>query len=602
MTMRRYLLVLAFVAVTLAIPAYSQAQLPTSASVQGVTNVGWPGGISNLSSYGQLIQQRALTAESTDVIIDSTGVILTVDFSNPAIDSSGIIVRSGVGTQASFVRIETTAPQLTLEPFKKVNDPVINASKLCGAGYQIGIGRPGKITPEFLRGADRSIVFANETEAFDRLKALISCGIPVQVDVDFFSLFTQAVGQEPGLVAEGQQHVSRFIVVVGYDDVASTVTYTDNGPESELGASGENVVVTQSAFLEAWGATSTLKTKRPFAGPFFMLIVTSKPELTSADFTFVFEGQNSATAPARIRLASKTATTEAKQNVILEDAPLFADGRTSMADFAGFNGQTTVAADYAASAVLWEAIVESTESTLVPDTLGLIADAEEQGLTAMRGITPSNTIELLGPPNGADVDDLGDVTFRWSALPAIGPTFLQIAAANDFNQRSTVIQVAPKSPRTSVTLTKSQIARVISKSGGTTISWRVTGVGRHKTDISEVRTLTFTAPQITALTPADGIAVTSTTLPTFSWDAPTGALRPRVVMSDNSTFAGRKITLNPRAGQSEVTMNAATFRRLQRTLRNSTDKTVFWRVEDAASSRTGVLSSETRTFIVSESM
>jgi hypothetical protein len=603
MTIRSCLPILAILAI-LAIPAAAQEPTPPpSASVTGVTNFEWPSGLNEVAAFGQLVEQRGLTVNSTDERIDST-VALVIESTAPSIDSTivivdstDVIVRSGVSTQASFLRINATDVVQSLVPRKKGATPFVEASQLCGTGYQFGRLKGAKVPAGVTKGADRNVTFATENDALTRLENLVASNIPVMVDVDFFFLFDEAVTQEPGIAAAGKQHVSRYIVVTGYD--ASNIIFADHGPESELGGTGLDITVTTSSFLSAWSGTKTLKTPG-VAGPDFMLIVSSKPVLTAPDLTLGIQGEDSAAAPKAITLAAKMLRAGKDSDIVLNQASVFADTRSAMGDFASSDSQVEIAADYRDSSNLWRIIAESTDTSTIPGNLDLIAADEDGGLGIMQGLVAlgPDAIELLSPADNVTLDDISNVTFRWAALPSVGKTVLQITGSGDFTNKKTLVTIPPTTGKKSVTMTAANWGKVFGKNPGvTSIQWRVTGLGKNVGIVSATRTLTFEIPRFTNLTPDNGAAIDSTDLPTFTWTSNGTPLKPQVVLSTTGVFTDKsdRIVLKPKPGESSVTMTMATFNKLEK---KDTDKTVFWRMEDASAKLSDVLPSDPFTFTI----
>ena len=101
-----------------------------------------------------------------------------------------------------------------------------------------------------------------------------------------------------------------------------------------------------------------------------------------------------------------------------------------------------------------------------------------------------------------------------------------------------------------------------------------------------------------SLSPWDSYLVPEGELVRFQFEAPPIAGKPQVVLSTSGDFSEKKtrITLNPRKGATEVSFRSNTLKNLWK--RDDGDNVAYWRVEDAATAKTTVEPSGSRTLLL----
>lgn len=566
MSTNRAVLALAILAV---FAAFAHAQVPASAQIDGITNSAWPDGVSDVSSFGQLVMKASPTVTSTDVI-----------------------VRSGIATEALWVPTKggTLLPHVQFAS----NGPLVDAARMCGAGYQVCFGKGGSAGWGTQRNADGITVFKTEEDAVTALKTRIAAGAPVQAYLDMYDVWDEVAAQEPGWAAKTKAHVGHFVAVTGYD--AGSVYFADNGPRDVLGDNSDRVHVSWGAFRLAWLDAGKLAVGKLRAGPYYMLYITSGPRMTLRNWTVAWLGVKAQRTPADMRKAAiAMRKSGSKPATILVNASLMANLRPWAAVFAGWAGEPSVSSSYNTSSTAWKALCDNPGEAAAPATLEEIASTEESALNTMRSRAGAVAPICALYPDGANVATLGRTPLRFIPIPDVTKIAVEISMTNNFNAGKPATYI-PKLGNPVVILTDNDWLKLLPKSDGSRrLSWRVRGYRGYEQVVSQVRTMTWNAMAMAQSGPDANSAISVDALPTFTWQAPTLTLRPRVALSTDGNFANAKTRsyIPAKRGSTSATMSKALYLSLVR--RDDGDGVIYWRVEDASAKITTVQPSATRT-------
>jgi len=566
-------ILLSLISVT-TVTAFAYAQPPESANVTGVTNQDWPDGISSVASIGQLIQQRAPTTTVPDIII-----------------------RSGLATQGALPVKRNSA--LMPHPRLGSNGPMVDVARLCGAGYAVASGgAPAGST--IYTNADSVVKLKGQAAAMDALKTRIAAGSPVQVHLDMYYVWEEVASQEPVWQTRTKAHVSHFVVVHGYD--TSNVYFADNGPIAQFGPNSENVRVSWTAFLLAWGKAGTVDRGALGTGPYYMLYLVGPMRFTYPEWTLAYVSVDAQGAPANFRKVAAMARKPKKgfrQDKMLANAWLFAAMRPYAAAYATAHGEAMVAAAYTATAAQWAFIRDNPTSSQVADTLDQIAGSEEGAIAKMHIRATQVAPICCLAPDGVNVGPLGWVTFRWIALPDVTQPQALIGMTNFQNETASIVLLPKRGASFVVVSPKLWMKLLPGDDGDKRLGWRVRGYRGTQQVTAVARIMNWTVSQLTSVGPGDGTSISPTALPTFSWQFPPPlTLRPKVALSADASFANRKamLYLTPRKGTLQMTMSKAVYNAISK--KAGASKTVYWRMEDASAKITTVLPSTALTLLL----
>ncbi|MBN2133800.1 MAG: hypothetical protein JW741_30135, partial [Sedimentisphaerales bacterium] len=132
--------------------------------------------------------------------------------------------------------------------------------------------------------------------------------------------------------------------------------------------------------------------------------------------------------------------------------------------------------------------------------------------------------------------------------------------------------------------------------GDRSLLWRVAGSSRDGEVSSEVGTLSWQEPTMTALGPEDGAVAGEGADLVFTFEAPVVCLRPMVVISGAGDFGDRRQCYRVPAKRGEMQALLPAKRMAALLKKDDGDGVFYWRVEDVGAKRTGVAASEVRSF------
>ncbi len=539
-----------------------QGEAPESAYISGVTNSGWEMGMCHVASFGQLLQ-----------------------FRDPNLSSYELAVRSSDMSQAVWMRGDN-GRQIYTHPHWVDAGALVDMAQLCGVGLHVGYGvGKGEAMAE-AKAADSATVFETEEEAVEKLKTLIAAGIPVQVHMDMYYLW-------------GGEHGNHRIVVHGYDPVF--VYYTDNGGEA---GTKEDIALSWEDFLNGWSLVPLLSPQYP-ARPYLMCYITEAPQLADDAWTLVWLALDALggaskfpTGPEAIRALAETLRDGADPDIAFSSyiRGVFINQRPYFADYLDSLGLTDLADTWWEACGLWESLFEPNWSE-VPDILDDIADKEESVMISLAELySEVDPIVLFSPIDSEAATDLEDVTFRWLGLPGVtDKVSLEFALTGNFDDSKHVVRVKAKSGHPFYQMTSKDWLKILPKDDGDQhLCWRVAGAGKNSDQASEIRDFYWNRPEMTALTPADGVSISEGEGASFSFSAPGLAQSPIVSLSTTGDFSDKKslLTLKVKKGQTQAELKTKLVVKLQK--KDDGDKIVYWRVEDKKSSKSTVNPSEVR--------